>query len=119
MKSMKKLVIFISIASATAFSGGVFAQATMDHSKMGDVNMMVSNDMTQGEVRKIDKEVKEVKKITIKHGEIKNLEMPPMTMVFQVRDPALLEKVQAGDKVQFKAIKDSGALVVTDLQLVK
>lgn len=116
MKSMKKLVIFISIASATAFSGGVFAQATMDHSKMGDVNMMVSNDMTQGEVRKIDKEVK---KITIKHGEIKNLEMPPMTMVFQVRDSALLEKVQAGDKVQFKAIKDSGALVVTDLQLVK
>ncbi len=72
-----------------------------------------SNDMTQGEIRKIDKDAK---KITIKHGEIKNLEMPPMTMVFQVRDLALLEKVRAGDKVQFKAMKDSGALMVTDLQ---
>jgi len=69
--------------------------------------------MTQGEIRKIDKDAK---KITIKHGEIRNLEMPPMTMVFQVRDPALLEKVRAGDKVQFKAINDKGALVVTDLQ---
>ena len=116
MKSMKQLVILISIASATALSGGVFAQATMDHSKIGDMKMMDSNDMTQGEVRKVDKEAK---KITIKHGEIKNLEMPPMTMVFQVRDLALLEGVKAGDKIQFKAIKESGALVVTDLQTAK
>ncbi|MDO9235805.1 MAG: copper-binding protein [Aquabacterium sp.] len=116
MKSIKQLVILVSIASATAFSGSAFAQATMDAGKMGDMKMMASNDMTQGEVRKIDKDAK---KITIKHGEIKNLEMPPMTMVFQVRDPALLEKVQVGDKVQFKVIKDSGALVLTDLQPVK
>lgn len=116
MKSIKQLVIFVSIVSATAFSGSAFAQATMDHSKMGDMKMMGSNDMTQGEVRKIDKDAR---KITIKHGEIRNLEMPPMTMVFQVRDPALLNKVQIGDKVQFKVINDSGALVVTDLQAVK
>ncbi len=116
MKSMKQLAILISITSATAFSGGVFAQATMDHSKMGDMKMMISNDMTQGEVRKVDKDAK---KITIKHGEIKNLEMPPMTMVFQVRDSALLEGVKAGEKVQFKVVKDNGALVVTDLQTVK
>ena len=116
MKAMKRLLSLISIVSATAFSGGVFAQATPDAAQMGDVKVMVSNDMTQGEVRKIDKDAK---KITIKHHEIKNLEMPPMTMVFQVRDPALLEKVQTGDKVQFKVMKDSGALVVTDLQLVQ
>ena len=116
MKSMKQLVILVSIASATAFSGSAFAQATMDHSKMGDMTMIASNDMTQGEIRKIDKDAK---KITIKHGEIKNLAMPPMTMVFQVRDPALLDKLQIGDKVQFKVMRDRGALVVTDLQPVK
>lgn len=116
MKSMKQLLVLVSIASATAFSGSAFAQTTMDASKMGGMKLMARNDMTQGEVRKIDKDAK---KITIKHGEIKNLEMPPMTMVFQVRDTALLEQVQAGDKVQFKVMKDGGALVVTDLQTVK
>lgn len=113
MKSMKQLVIFLLIAFAAAFSGGAFAQATVDASKMGDMKTMANNNMTQGEIRKIDMDTR---KITIKHGEIKNLEMPSMTMVFQVRDLALLEKVQAGDKVRFKAINDRGALVVTDLQ---
>lgn len=61
--------------------------------------------MTDGEVRKIDKETK---KITIKHGEIKNLDMPGMTMVFQVKDVALLDPVKVGDKVKFVAEKAGG-----------
>ena len=72
-----------------------------------------SKDMTDGEIRKVDAESK---KITIKHGEIKNLDMPGMTMVFQVKDPAMLDKVKAGDKVRFTAEKSNGAIVVTDLQ---
>lgn len=72
--------------------------------------------MTDGEVRKIDKENK---KITLKHGEIKNLEMPSMTMVFQVKDPAMLDTVKPGDKVMFKAEKAGGALVVTEIQPAK
>lgn len=73
-------------------------------------------DMSQGEVRKVDKENK---KITLRHGEIKNLEMPAMTMVFQVKDPAMLDAVKQGDKVQFKAEKAGGALVITDIQPAK
>lgn len=73
-------------------------------------------DMSQGEVRKVDKENK---KITLKHGEIKNLEMPGMTMVFQVKEPAMLDAVKQGDKVQFKAEKAGGALVITDIQVAK
>ncbi len=69
------------------------------------------SDMTAGEIRKVDKETK---KITIKHAEIKNLEMPAMTMVFQVKEAALLDKVQAGDKVKFKAEKIGSAYVVTE-----
>ena len=68
---------------------------------------------TDGEVRKVDLPAQ---KITLKHGEIKNLEMPPMSMVFQVKNPALLEKVQAGDKVKFTAEQIGSALVVTDIQ---
>ena len=70
-------------------------------------------DMTDGEIRKVDKDAK---KVTIKHGEIKNLDMPAMTMVFQVKDPAMLDKVQSGDKVKFKVIKSDSGYVVTELQ---
>jgi Cu(I)/Ag(I) efflux system protein CusF len=52
----------------------------------------------------------------MKHGEIKNLDMPPMTMVFQVRDAAVLDKVKQGDKVKFAAEKLNGAYVVTSIE---
>ena len=73
-------------------------------------------DMADGEVRKIDKENK---KMTIKHGEIKNLDMPGMTMVFQIRDTSLLETFKAGDKVKFVAEKLDGGFVVTGMHLAK
>jgi Cu/Ag efflux protein CusF len=70
-------------------------------------------DEADGEVRKIDKAQA---KITLKHGEIKNLEMPPMTMVFRVKDAKLLEAVAVGDKVKFAAEKGSdGNYVVTQI----
>ena len=47
-----------------------------------------SVEMTDGVIRKIDRNNS---KITIKHGEIRNLDMPGMTMVFQVKHPELLE----------------------------
>ena len=73
-------------------------------------------DMTDGEVRKVDKENK---KITLKHGVIKNLDMPGMTMVFGVKDAAMLDKVKTGDKVKFKAEQTGTAIVVTDIQPAK
>jgi Cu/Ag efflux protein CusF len=48
-----------------------------------------------------------------------HLDMPGMTMVFQVKDSAMLEQVKVGDKVKFVAEKSGGALVVTDIQPVK
>ncbi len=75
-----------------------------------------SSDMSEGEVRKIDKDLG---KLTIKHGPIKNLDMPSMTMVFGVKDKALLDKVKAGDKVQFKAMADNGKLFVTEIGAAK
>ncbi len=64
----------------------------------------------EGEVRKIDKAQG---KITLKHGEIKSLEMPPMTMVFRVQDAAMLDRVAVGDKVRFDAAKVDGNYTVT------
>lgn len=71
-----------------------------------------STAFTEAEVRKVDKEAG---KVTLKHGAIANLEMPPMTMVFRVKDPAMLDKLKAGDKVRFKAEKISGSYTVVVL----
>ena len=105
---MKSLVI--SIALSVAGAGGAFAQNKPDgHSG----HHATAVDMTDGEVRKVDKGAS---KVTIKHGEIKNLEMPPMTMVFQVKDAALLDKVKAGDRVRFRAEKVGSGYVVTAIE---
>lgn len=66
-----------------------------------------------GEVRKIDKAQQ---KISLAHGEIKQLELPAMTMAYRVKDPALLASVQVGDKVKFSAEKINGQLTVTAIR---
>ncbi len=118
MKSLKKFFSITVFALTSAVSTGVMAETTMDHGKMGEMKkeQAAATDMADGEVRKIDRESK---KITIRHGEIKNLEMPGMTMVFQVKDLAILDNVQAGDKVMFRAEKSGGAIVVTAIQVAK
>lgn len=70
-------------------------------------------DMAEGEVRRIDKEGG---KVTLRHGEIKSLDMPPMTMVFAVRDKTLLDSLKAGDRVRFKAVNEAGKYIVTEIQ---
>jgi Cu/Ag efflux protein CusF len=72
--------------------------------------------LSDGEVRKVDKDAK---KITIKHGPLQNLDMPPMTMVFQVKDPAMLDQVKAGDKIKFQAEKIGGGFAVTKIEPVQ
>jgi Cu(I)/Ag(I) efflux system periplasmic protein CusF len=76
---------------------------------------MTTKDMAEAEVRKVDKEAK---KVTLKHGPIKNLDMPGMTMVFQVRDASLFDKLTAGDKIMFTAEQLQGAFVVTGVEKV-
>ena len=100
-------------AYAASHAGAPMAMPMPDANKAASV---ASNDMADGEIRKVDKENK---KITIKHGVIKNLDMPGMTMVFQVKDPALLDKVKTGDKIRFTAEQAGSALVVTNIQAVK
>jgi Cu/Ag efflux protein CusF len=72
--------------------------------------------LADGEIRKVDRDAQ---KITIKHGEIKSLDMPPMTMVFRVRNAEMLEAVKPGDKVKFDAQKEGGQYVVTRIERAK
>jgi Cu/Ag efflux protein CusF len=97
MKSIQKAIV---AGTLLALSAALFAQPVM----------------TEGEVRKVDKETQ---KITLKHDEIKNLDMPAMTMVFVVKEVAMLDKVKPGDKVQFRAENEDGKYTVTAIQPAK
>ena len=114
MKLKLKTLFVIAAASvplsvlAAAHAGAAMASPT--------ASAPAAADMTDAEVRKVDKEGG---KLTLKHAAIKNLDMPGMTMVFQVKDKALLDKLQAGDKVKFKAINDAGKFTVTEIHPVR
>ena len=77
---------------------------------------LLATDMTDGEVRKVDLEQG---KVTLRHEEIKDLDMPRMTMVFVVKDKAQLAQLKPGDKVKFRAVNESGKFTVTDIQTVR
>jgi Cu(I)/Ag(I) efflux system periplasmic protein CusF len=115
MNVLKHILLAGAIGTAASFAGLAYAQAASGHDHHGAAPAAKSAnaEMSEGEVRKVDKEGK---KITLKHGAIKNLEMPPMTMVFQAADASLLEKVKVGDKVRFVATNPGGKLTVTEIQ---
>lgn len=63
-----------------------------------------------GEVRRVDAANA---KLTIKHDEIKSLDMPPMTMVFYVKDSNLLNGLNPQDKIEFQAISEGTKYFMT------
>jgi Cu(I)/Ag(I) efflux system protein CusF len=99
MKAPQHLLTATALATLAALSPASWAQ---------------SNDLADGEVRKVDLAAA---KVTLRHGEIKSLDMPPMTMVYSVRDKASLENLKPGDKVKFKAVNEAGKLTVTEIQV--
>ena len=115
MQLRKKRLISSLLAVAT-FSIPALAQQSDHSSHHGAAQIAQAAALSDGEVRKVDKDAK---KITIKHGPIQNLDMPPMTMVFKVKDSGILEQVKAGDKVKFRAEKIDGAYTVTKIEPVK
>jgi Cu/Ag efflux protein CusF len=93
-----------SLAAAAALAFATLAHAT---SHQGGAAAY-----TDAEVRKVDRAAG---KVTLKHGAIPNLEMPPMTMVFTVPDAKMLDKVKQGDRVRFRAAEVKGTYTVVEL----
>jgi Cu/Ag efflux protein CusF len=104
------------LAGAIGMAGAFTLPAQAQTAAAGPAAAATASDMADGEVRKVDKENR---KVTLKHGPIKSLEMPPMTMVFQVADASMLDKLQPGDKVRFRATSEAGKMTVTEIQPVK
>jgi Cu/Ag efflux protein CusF len=103
------LATLAALAAAPAF-------ANEAHHPAGKPAAGAAGLTADGEVKKVDREAR---KLTIKHGEIASLGMPPMTMVFPVTDEKSLETLKAGDKVRFSAEKIKGTITVTRIEVVK
>jgi Cu/Ag efflux protein CusF len=97
---------------ATAFAAApAFAQHV--HGAPGAVPAASAAGLADGEVRKVDPANRTV---TLKHGPIASIAMPPMTMVFKVADPKLLDGLKPGDKVRFAADKAGDDYRVTRIE---
>lgn len=121
MKTFKTALIISSLLlgaahAQTAANPGMDSMNMKAAQAAAPMGAMKAADMADGEVSKVDKAAK---KITLKHGEIKHLDMPGMTMAYLVKDVAMLGKVKAGDKVRFLLEKSDGVIVVTAIELAK
>lgn len=100
----------ILLASA---AGAQQAPQGGDHASHHPAAAAAGAPQSEGEVRKVDVAGK---KITLRHGPLANLDMPPMTMVFTVPDAKLLAGLKQGDKVRFTADKKDGIYLVTAIE---
>ena len=113
---MKHALVSIAMGCALAFSAASYAagdMGNMDMSGGAKQSADANNSMSHGEIKKVDAANG---KLTIKHGPLENLGMEAMTMVFKVKDPAMLSQVKVGDKIDFVAEEVNGALTVVKLQ---
>lgn len=112
MNSIGKCLAVFPLALGLALPVAAWAQ-------MGGVDATVishqAGQLAEGEIRRINLETG---KLTIRHGEIKSLDMPPMTMVFTVTDQGLLAGLKVGDRIRFAAVHEGGQYGVTDIQRV-
>ena len=105
-----------ALAAALALPMLAAAQSSGDRASHHPAVVAQAAPLVDGEIRRVDKEAK---KLTIKHRPIPNIDMPAMTMVFQVKDPAMLDQVKPGDKIRFAADKVGGAYTVTIIEAAK
>jgi len=75
---------------------------------------------TAGELPQVEAEVRRVNTrantLSVRHGDIPNLDMPPMTMTFQVNDPALLDGLEVGDPILVTVDRIDGAYTVMSVE---
>lgn len=123
MKSFSSTSVVASLA--VGLLSALFASPALAQSKPTDqaglpssgnaATSQAASEEVQAEVRKIDKSSS---KVTLRHGDIKSLNMPAMTMVFQVKDGASLDQLKVGDKIKFKVINDGGKFTITEMKAV-
>lgn len=117
--TLESILIAASILGAgLAFQAGAADSHSHGHPASGAAKPAAAAGaaLNDGEVRKVDAAAG---KITIKHGAMPKFDMPPMTMVYRVKDKALLEQLKPGDKIKFDGDNVGGEFTVSRLEKVK
>lgn len=110
MQVIQRFLIISTLATGLIWPLSSMAEVDNTHSNMSMAS--TSPLVTEGEIKKVNLELG---KVTIKHGPIKHLDMPGMTMVFTAKDKTQLSDLKAGDKVQFLVVNEAGKMIVTDI----
>jgi Cu(I)/Ag(I) efflux system protein CusF len=111
MKDFRLIMLFAAIGAGSAFA----------HHESGGQHSMQAQAPAAGQksskgtglIQQIDRD-KGV--ITIKHGPLQGLNMPPMTMSFLVKDKAMLSSLQPLQKVEFELTFDGRQYLITSIK---
>ena len=97
---------------------GLPAWAGMDHMNRDGAmsHASMADAASEGTVKKVDRARG---RLTIRHGPLKNLGMPAMTMNFRVRDRTWLERLKPGDHIRFHADQVNGLLTASRIEIVQ
>lgn len=114
MNKAKLTLMAMLMAPMLAFSHGDDMHLNDAQEQAAPATTSVTAAMSEGEIRRINKETG---KVTIKHGPLKNLNMPAMTMLFLIEPPTMIDQIKEGDKIKFVADKVGGEFVVKSLQV--
>jgi Cu/Ag efflux protein CusF len=117
-------ISLIAFGAALALAGAATAQPAQPTETgtagtapaAGTAESSAAQELADGEIRKVDKDNK---KLTIRHGPLKSLDMPGMTMVFGVKDEAVLDTLKVGEKIRFVAEKIDGKIVATRVETAR
>ena len=113
---MKPLFVSLAICLLVG-AGAAHAQtgsaAHDGHTEHHPARALDAAELSEGEITRLDASAL---KVTLRHGELKNLDMPPMTMVFRVKDAAVLAPLKSGDKVRFRAERIQGVFYLTHIE---
>jgi len=114
---MRYHLLALTLIAGLLFPSGAFAAAdNAAQPATGSKSTESGRAMTAGAVKKVDKAAG---KVTISHEPIEKLEMPRMTMVYRVKDPAMLDRLKEGDRINFVAEKVNGAFTVMEFEPTK
>lgn len=114
MKYAKQWMAALVLWNMAAAPALVWAQEHAAHGDHGAGATIADDErMTRGEIRKWDAAQN---KVTLRHEEIKSLMMPPMTMVFVVKNPQQMQGLKVGDKVVFEAVDQDGRAVIKEIR---
>lgn len=113
---MKKMIlpaaVLAGVVAAPAFAGDEMAGMNMS-AKPPVIKVATNTALTDAEVKKIDVTTGMV---TLKHGALENVGMPPMTMAFKAKDANMVKQVHEGDKVRVRVESVNGTLTIVKLE---